>query len=85
MQALETHAFHHDVALPNIFCGWTLGILLFARGREKFKKILSHHLNLLTEGGGQFQGVGAEDAAMVVVVLNRLLWSKWGWSLRIPP
>ena len=70
---------------PKYFCQWTLGVSLFARGRENFQKILSHHLKLSTQGGGRFQGVGAEDAAMVVVVPNRLLWSKQGWSLRIPP
>jgi hypothetical protein len=37
---------------PKYFCQWTLGISLFARGRENFKKTLSHHLKLLTEGGG---------------------------------
>ena len=36
-------------------------------------------------GGGRFQGVGAADAAMVVVIPNRLLWSKRVLSLRIPP
>jgi hypothetical protein len=70
---------------PEYFCQWTLGVLLFARGRETFKKILSYHLKLSTEGGGRFQGVGVEDAAMVEVVPNCLLWSKRGWSLRIPP
>jgi len=35
--------------------------------------------------GGRFQSVGAADAAMVVVIPNRLLLSKRVWSLRIPP
>ncbi len=70
---------------PEYYCQWTLGVLSFARGQENFKKILSHHLKSLTEGGGRFQGVGVEDAAMGVVVPNRLLWSKQGRSLRIPP
>ena len=55
------------------------------RGRDSFKKSSSHHLKSPIEGGGRFQGVGAADAAMVVVVPNRLLWSKRVWSLRIPP
>jgi hypothetical protein len=64
---------------------WTLGVSLFVEERGKFRKILSHHLKLSTEEGRQFQGVGAVDAAMVVVVPNCLLWPKRGWSQRIPP
>ena len=64
---------------------WTMVASPLVRGRDGFKKISSHHLKSSTEGGGRFQGVGAADAAMVVVVPNRLLWSKRVWSLRIPP
>ncbi len=84
MQALETHAFHHGVALPNIFAD---GPWAFCHSLEDGKKINIIPPSKIVDrgGGGRFQGVGAEDAAMVVVVLNSLLWSKQGWSLRIPP
>jgi len=44
-----------------------------AIGLDGFKKNSSHHLKSPIEGGKRFQGVGAADAAMVVVVPNRLL------------
>jgi hypothetical protein len=44
-----------------------------AIGLDGFKKISSHHLKSPIEWGKRFQGVGAADAAMVVVVPNRLL------------
>jgi len=56
----------------------TMGISSSQSGREKFKKILSHHLKSSTDGGGRFQGDRAEGAAMVVVVPNRLLWPDRG-------
>jgi hypothetical protein len=85
VQTLEECALYHGGGLPNTsFDGQWAHSCSLEDGKASKKKS-SHHLKLSTEGGGQFQGVGAMDAAMVVVVPNRLLRSKRVWSLRIPP
>jgi hypothetical protein len=52
---------------------------------DGLQKISMRYLKSPIEGGERFQGVGAADAAMVLVVPNRLLCSKRVRSLRIPP
>jgi len=53
----------HRVIIQGTMVASTLAI-----GLDGFKKISSHHLKSPIEGGKRFQGDGAADAAMVVVV-----------------
>jgi hypothetical protein len=54
-------------------------------GAGEFQKKPSHHLILSTKGGGQYQGVGMVDKAMVACGLNCLLGSRRVDVPRIPP
>ncbi len=55
------------------------------QGMGEILKKLSHHLILLTKGGGRYQGVGAADKAMVARGPNCLVGSKRVNDLPVPP
>jgi hypothetical protein len=55
------------------------------QGVGEIQEKLSHHLILSTKGGGQYQGVGAVDEAMVARSQNCLVGSKRVDDLQIPP
>ena len=74
---------------PWEFGGTTKSRLKSSRSEEddrgEFRKKSSHPLISSTKGGGQYQGVGAADKAMVALGPKRLLGYGGVGGLRTPP